>query len=119
MISRRGSDCAALDRLMPVTQSPVKVLLIIYVTAKQIIVYWTGMWRIVIAILAASLLHAQTTHSGSQWTIRGHNTQVHVNQANFVLSVDSGPATWTMLPSSSNDLTVASGGDVLHFKLTD
>jgi hypothetical protein len=78
------------------------------------------MWRFVIALFTASLLTAQISHSGTQWTIRGHNTHVvHFDQSNFVLTVQSGPVTWTMLPSSSNDLTVASGGDVLHFKLTD
>ncbi len=78
------------------------------------------MKRILLLLLAsAPLLLAQTTHSGNQWALQGHHTRVHFDQGNFALSVESGPATWPMLPSSANDLTVANGGDEFHLKLTD
>ncbi len=77
------------------------------------------MWRTLIVFILAPLLAAQTTHSGSQWTIHGHKTQVQFDQSDFVLSVQSGPVTWRMLPSSAHDLTIAAAGDEFHLKLTD
>ena len=70
-------------------------------------------------LASASLLLGQTTHTGNQWTLQGHHTEVHFDQADFALSVQAGPVMWQMLPSSTQDLTVSAGGDQFQLKLTE
>jgi hypothetical protein len=59
------------------------------------------------------------THANGVWIIRGQKQLVTLKQSDLTLDVKAGPATWTMLPSSANELLVRTGGKEFGLRLAD
>jgi hypothetical protein len=72
-----------------------------------------------IPLLAAAVSAQTVTHSGAQWILAGQNTRVTLNESDLAITVQSGPASWKMLPSSAQDLLVRADGDDFRLRLAE
>src|ERR1051326_6520908 len=59
------------------------------------------------------------SQENGKWIIAGKKNKVTLNAADLALSVQAGPATWTMLPSSAKELRVKSSGEEFYLRLAD
>jgi hypothetical protein len=57
------------------------------------------------------------THSGAQWNVRGLKNGFDLDATTLALTIHAGPATWKLVPSSDNDMLVASGGKESRVRL--
>ncbi|HTW94473.1 MAG TPA: DUF5696 domain-containing protein [Tepidisphaeraceae bacterium] len=57
------------------------------------------------------------THNDNTWTLTGQKQTVTLNQNDLTLSVQSGPTTWSMIPSQAGDMIVKSGDDEFPLRL--
>ncbi len=51
------------------------------------------------------------SHASGKWAIEGHKNQVTLNETNLALTVKAGLVSWTLEPSSPDDLLVRSRGE--------
>ena len=61
----------------------------------------------------------RVNHSAGKWTIAGKKNTVELNESDLAVSVRSGPVSWKMVPSSTNDMLVSTAGDQFHVRLAD
>src|SRR5262245_65483166 len=54
-----------------------------------------------------------------KWIIAGKKNKVTLNESDLALSVQAGPAKWTMVPSSAKDMLVRSRGEEFYLRLAD
>ena len=54
-----------------------------------------------------------------KWIIAGKKNKVTLNESDFALSVQAGPAKWAMVPSSAKDMLVRSRGEEFYLRLAD
>jgi hypothetical protein len=54
-----------------------------------------------------------------KWIIAGKKNKVMLNESDLALSLQAGPATWAMVPSSAKDMLVRSRGEEFHLRLAD
>src|ERR1041384_5442873 len=59
------------------------------------------------------------SQANGKWTIAGKKNKVTLNATDLALSVQAGPATWAMVPSSGKDLRVKSRGEEFYLRLAD
>ncbi|MDR6781577.1 hypothetical protein ABIE26_001935 [Pedobacter africanus] len=57
--------------------------------------------------------------SNGQWLIKGKKQEVSLNAGNLALAVKAGPASWTMVPSAADDMTVKAEGKMQKVRLAD
>ena len=61
----------------------------------------------------------KVTHSAGTWTIAGKKNAVILNEKDLSFTVQAGPATWKMVPSSSKDMVVRAYDDEFNVRLAD
>ena len=61
----------------------------------------------------------EVSRSGDKWTIKGQKNVITIKQSDLTLSIQAGPATWTMLPSNLGDLVVRTKGEDASLRLAD
>src|SRR5262245_8564894 len=54
-----------------------------------------------------------------KWIIAGRKNKGTLNESDFALSVQAGPANWAMVPSSAKDMLVRSRGEEFYLRLAD
>ncbi|HTS26494.1 MAG TPA: DUF5696 domain-containing protein [Bryobacteraceae bacterium] len=59
------------------------------------------------------------SHSGGKWTIAGKKNTATLDEKDLSLSVQAGPVSWKMVPSSSQDLRVRAGDDEFSLGLAE
>ncbi len=59
------------------------------------------------------------SHEGTQWIIAGQKNKVILNDSNLSMTIEAGPVTWTMAPSSKDDMLVDSAGERFYVRLAD
>jgi hypothetical protein len=59
------------------------------------------------------------SHASENWTIAGQKNTAVLDEKDFLLAIQSGPATWKMVSSSPKDLLVRYQGDVFNLRLAD
>ena len=63
------------------------------------------------------------SHTAGRWTLKGRKTTVVLNESDLAVSIEAGPVTWKMVPSSKQDVLVDTGGvaaiDEFHLRLAD
>jgi hypothetical protein len=59
------------------------------------------------------------THFASEWKLAGRKNSVVLNEKDLAVTINAGPATWKMIPSSGQDMLVGAGGDEFHVRLAD
>src|SRR6185436_14210754 len=58
-------------------------------------------------------------HESGKWIIAGKKNKVILNETNLALTVQAGPADWTMQPSGAKDVLVKSHGRQFYLRLAD
>src|SRR5256885_1777914 len=59
------------------------------------------------------------SHEGDKWIIAGKRNKVTLNEGDLALTVQTGTAQWTMLPSGAEDMLVKSHGKEFYLRLAD
>jgi len=59
------------------------------------------------------------THAAGKWILTGKGNVVEIDERNLAVNVQSGPVTWKMVPSSSEDMLVARASDEFRLRLAD
>jgi len=59
------------------------------------------------------------SHAGDIWTIHGRKNTVELNGRDLAVSIQAGPVTWKMAPSSGEDMLVSAAGDRFWLRLAD
>src|SRR5215467_360351 len=59
------------------------------------------------------------SHAGGKWIVAGRKNKVTINESDFALGVQAGPANWAMVPSSAEDMLVRSRGEEFYLRLAD
>src|SRR4030095_14567013 len=61
----------------------------------------------------------EVSHTNGQWTIKGKQNTVTLNESDLALKVQSGATVWQMTPSSDHDMLVRSKGKDTNVRLAD
>ena len=84
-----------------------------------------------LSVIPLSSMYAQTpreqwgapavevSHTNGQWTIKGKQNTVTLNESDLALKVQSGATVWQMTPSSDHDMLVRSKGQDNNVRLAD
>lgn len=74
-----------------------------------------------LVLLLCSVMSGQVavSHAGGNWTIAGQKNTVVLDEADLAVSIQAGPVTWKMLPSSDHDMRVNAQGDTFYVRLAD
>jgi len=59
------------------------------------------------------------THAAGKWTLAGRKNTVVLNEADLAVTVQSGPASWKMVPSADTDMLARQDGDEFRVRLAD
>src|SRR5260370_38691926 len=59
------------------------------------------------------------SHSDGKWIIAGRRQSVSLNETNFTIEIHAGPATWSMVPSTMNDMIVRANDPDFPVRLAD
>ncbi|RPJ39349.1 MAG: hypothetical protein EHM35_02595, partial [Planctomycetaceae bacterium] len=59
------------------------------------------------------------SHVGAQWIIAGRTQKVTLDETDLQITVEAGPATWKMGPSSEKDMLVKAGEKEFYLRLAD
>ena len=59
------------------------------------------------------------SHASGKWVIAGRKNTVSLNEIDLAIRVQAEAASWTMVPSSANDLLVKSKGEEFYLRLAD
>jgi hypothetical protein len=59
------------------------------------------------------------SHTGNIWVIAGQTNRATLNQSDFAITVQAGPATWKLAPSAKDDMLVKSKGEEFYVRLAD
>ncbi|GAI09191.1 unnamed protein product, partial [marine sediment metagenome] len=59
------------------------------------------------------------TRTDASWVITGQRHKVILNAADLSMTVEAGPVTWKLQPSTADDLTVEMKGKVFPLRLAD
>src|SRR5881394_2177209 len=59
------------------------------------------------------------SHADGKWVMAGKKHKVTLNESDLAMTVQAGPATWAMVPSSAKDLLVKSRGEEFYLRLAD
>src|SRR6266850_5618582 len=63
--------------------------------------------------------NVKVTHSDGKWIIAGQRNRVTLDEINFALNIQAGPAQWVMMPSKAGDMLVKSRGEEVSLRLAD
>src|SRR6266850_831648 len=61
----------------------------------------------------------KVSHQGGKWIIAGQKNRLTMNEADFALNIQAGPAQWVMMPSKAGDMLVKSRGEEVSLRLAD
>ena len=59
------------------------------------------------------------SHARGKWVIAGQKQKITLNETDLALSVQAGPAQWSLLPSSASDMLAKSKGEEFPLRLAD
>ncbi len=59
------------------------------------------------------------THANGKWVIAGRKNAVTLSESDLSISVQAGPASWSMMPSVRGDMIVRAGGEESPLRLAD
>jgi len=59
------------------------------------------------------------SHEGSKWLVKGKNNSFSLNENDFSLSIEAGPARWQLMPSKPGDMIVRSKSEELTLRIAD
>ena len=63
--------------------------------------------------------NVKVSHEGGKWIIAGQKNRVTLNDADFALNIQAGPAQWVMMPSKAGDMLVKARGEEVTLRLAD
>jgi len=59
------------------------------------------------------------SHTQGKWIVSGREHKVTLDESDFSMKVEAGPVTWSMAPSSQDDMLVKSKGEEFYLRLAD
>lgn len=76
-------------------------------------------FTIILCAAAAGIAQVNVSHGSGKWTIAGQKNTVALNDSDLAVTIQAGPVTWSMVPSSNQDMLLSAGDDQFHLRLAD
>jgi hypothetical protein len=61
----------------------------------------------------------EVLHEAGQWIIAGKKNRARLDESDLTMTVEAGPVTWRMAPSSPEDMLVQWRGEIFYLRLAD